>query len=226
MPPISPENRKRYPRNWHEYRAQVRERSGNRCEGSPAYPDCRAVNGDRHPVTNSVVVLTTAHLDHTPENCDLANLRHWCQRCHLTYDVDHHAESRYMNKHNTDPTVDMFNSPRRIQRNRQKGWRMPPGAVYVGRPSKWGNRFTIEASGSAQQAVDDFKYWMGLDDEAPDNFGLALRERAIRELRGKDLVCWCPLASPCHADVLLELVNRPAPDFRPLAKALAAEVQG
>ncbi|WP_396917953.1 DUF4326 domain-containing protein [Mycolicibacterium sp.] len=28
-----------------------------------------------------------------------------------------------------------------------------------------------------------------------------------RELRGHDLVCWCPLASPCHADVLLELAN-------------------
>jgi len=29
----------------------------------------------------------------------------------------------------------------------------------------------------------------------------------IAALRGKDLVCWCPLASPCHADVLLELAN-------------------
>lgn len=29
-----------------------------------------------------------------------------------------------------------------------------------------------------------------------------------RELRGKDLVCWCPLDQPCHADVLLELANR------------------
>lgn len=28
-----------------------------------------------------------------------------------------------------------------------------------------------------------------------------------RELRGKDLACWCPLGQPCHADVLLELAN-------------------
>lgn len=28
------------------------------------------------------------------------------------------------------------------------------------------------------------------------------------ELRGKDLVCWCPLEEPCHADVLLEWANR------------------
>jgi hypothetical protein len=29
----------------------------------------------------------------------------------------------------------------RIQRKRTKGWRMPEGAVYVGRPTKWGNPF-------------------------------------------------------------------------------------
>jgi hypothetical protein len=33
-------------------------------------------------------------------------------------------------------------------------------------------------------------------------------EEARAELRGKDLVCWCPLAAPCHADVLLEWANR------------------
>ena len=32
-------------------------------------------------------------------------------------------------------------SPQRIQRKRTKGWRMPEGAVYVGRPTKWGNPF-------------------------------------------------------------------------------------
>lgn len=31
--------------------------------------------------------------------------------------------------------------PRRIQRRRTAGWRMPDGAVYVGRPTKWGNPF-------------------------------------------------------------------------------------
>lgn len=29
--------------------------------------------------------------------------------------------------------------PKRIQRERRKGWRMPEGAIYVGRPTKWGN---------------------------------------------------------------------------------------
>ena len=96
--PIRPENRSRYPKDWKEIVAQVRERSGNRCEGSPAYPACRAENAAPHPKTGSIVVLTTGHLDHTPENCDLDNLRHWCQRCHLTYDAKHHAQTAYMNR--------------------------------------------------------------------------------------------------------------------------------
>lgn len=30
----------------------------------------------------------------------------------------------------------------------------------------------------------------------------------LAPLRGHDLMCWCPLDQPCHADVLLELANR------------------
>lgn len=33
--------------------------------------------------------------------------------------------------------------PKRIQRRRTKGWRMPPDTVYVGRPGKWGNPFKV-----------------------------------------------------------------------------------
>jgi 5-methylcytosine-specific restriction endonuclease McrA len=33
------------------------------------------------------VVLTIAHLDHTPENCAPENLRAWCQSCHNAYDA-------------------------------------------------------------------------------------------------------------------------------------------
>jgi hypothetical protein len=33
------------------------------------------------------VVLTVAHMDHQPENCDRENLRALCQRCHNTYDA-------------------------------------------------------------------------------------------------------------------------------------------
>jgi hypothetical protein len=55
----------------------VRKRSGNRCEGSPLYPDCRAVNGQPHPVTGSRVVLTTAHWpDPDKRISDLSGLLH------------------------------------------------------------------------------------------------------------------------------------------------------
>jgi len=40
------------------------------------------------------IVLTVAHLDHTPEHNDDSNLLAMCQRCHLRYDRDHHAETR------------------------------------------------------------------------------------------------------------------------------------
>ncbi|MCK5633257.1 hypothetical protein KAH94_05875 [bacterium] len=92
-------NKKLYSDSWPEIRLAVGERSGNRCEGSPEYPDCRVKNGDLHSVTGSKVVLTVAHLDHDPTNNDdfeetmeilslkKSNFRHWCQRCHNTYDA-------------------------------------------------------------------------------------------------------------------------------------------
>lgn len=92
--PIRAENRVRYPKDWKKISAEIRGRAGNRCEGSPAYPDCRAENGQPHPVTGSRVVLTVAHLDHQPENCDSLNLRAWCQRCHNTYDAPMRAANR------------------------------------------------------------------------------------------------------------------------------------
>lgn len=95
--PISAENRARYPRDWKAIVARIRGRSGNRCEGSPAYPDCRADNGEPHPITGSRVVLTVAHLDHAPEHCGDENLRHMCQRCHNKYDAEH----RKVNRSNT-----------------------------------------------------------------------------------------------------------------------------
>jgi len=88
-----PMRRELYPKNWSEVVAAVRERSGNRCEGSPAYPECRAENGQPHPVTGSKVVLTTAHLNHQHGDARLEVLRHWCQRCHLFYDRHIHAEN-------------------------------------------------------------------------------------------------------------------------------------
>ena len=92
--PVKPENRGLYPPDWRVIAERIKARAGHRCEGSPAYPDCRAAHGEAHPVTGSRVVLTCAHLDHDPRNCDPINPRAWCQRCHLTYDAPRKAVDR------------------------------------------------------------------------------------------------------------------------------------
>lgn len=111
-------------------------------------------------------------------------------------------------------------TPKRIQRKRTKGWRMPENAVYVGRPTKWGNPFMVvdvlEAyCGNEREAradcVRSYREYLLRDDGA--YIRLASAVDAARELRGKDLACWCPLDQPCHADVLLELANRAAAPF-------------
>lgn len=122
-----------------------------------------------------------------------------------------------------DHTADPSNMvPRRIQRRRAKGWRMPPGAVYVGRPTMWGNRWDWrdcppEAGPPAWArgvAVDLFRRWLGPQGEEMTDYPgrTDMRSdilRRIGELRGRDLACWCPLDQPCHADVLLALANAP-----------------
>lgn len=145
--------------------------------------------------------------------------------------------------------------PNRIQRKRIKGWRMPEGAVFVGRPTKWGNPFqlrgnsglarvpAIHHSGKAWEyegriSADGMRHdyfhpggavtevhvrWMTaaevvecyrayvtgggwpLDGWVPRDAPTVYEIRA--ELAGKDLCCWCPLESDCHADVLLEIAN-------------------
>lgn len=83
---------------------------------------------------------------------------------------------------------------------------MPENTVYVGRPTKWGNPHK-RGHGSIrthEDAVHCFEEMLkyGDDDCYP------LDEEIIRELRGKNLACWCSLKSSCHADILLEIANR------------------
>ena len=97
--------------------------------------------------------------------------------------------------------------PERIQRQRIKGWKMPPNTVSVTRPGRYGNPYTIAGAreagyrGSdrelAQMCVDQFRR------EMPEFAKEAFRQ----ELRGKNLACWCKLGEPCHADVLLKIAN-------------------
>lgn len=117
--------------------------------------------------------------------------------------------------------------PKRIQRKRTRGWKMPANTIYVGRPTKWGNPFTLEIG--RDKAIRLYKLWMtrkltpasmkGIIETLLQKQGLAifklqiagavLAKYHIKELRDKNLACWCKLGDPCHADILLELANRP-----------------
>lgn len=55
-----------------------------------------------------VIVLTIAHLNHQPENCDPANLRALCQRHHLAYDLVHHQHSAWATRRARSQTADLF----------------------------------------------------------------------------------------------------------------------
>lgn len=77
--PIRPENKARYPKDWKQISLRIRARAGNKCE------DCGVENYSMRD--GAKIVLTVAHLDHTPENCADDNLRAWCQRCHNRYDA-------------------------------------------------------------------------------------------------------------------------------------------
>lgn len=108
----------------------------------------------------------------------------------------------------------------RIQRRRTKGWRKPEGAVYVGRGSGFGNPWKVGSTGrtilpggwtdkrpheplTAEQAVQSYinSYTYDIDRL------LVVRERLV----GRDLMCWCPVGQPCHADWLLLVANSPEP---------------
>ncbi|MFC7608185.1 DUF4326 domain-containing protein [Teichococcus aestuarii] len=115
--------------------------------------------------------------------------------------------------------------PHRVQLRRTKGWRMPPNTVRVCRPSVFGNPWRVsdilaadrdEGRPTSQQhaqaaAVESYRAWLAGDDFS-DRYPAFTGDRevvlrALPSLRGRNLACWCHPASPCHAEVLLELAN-------------------
>lgn len=103
-------------------------------------------------------------------------------------------------------------TPKRIQLRRTKGWRKPAGAVVVARPSKWGNPVSWAPPLDRLYAARAYYNWITDCLIRRDMHGPPpTLEEIRRELRGKDLACWCPLDEPCHADVLLDLANRDDP---------------
>lgn len=100
--------------------------------------------------------------------------------------------------------------PKRIQRKRTAGWKMPANTVYVGRPSKWGNDYHVgypdPITREPMTAVDVVRWFQTYCDQANEE-GERIRAQIRQELAGKDLACWCKVGEPCHADVLLQIAN-------------------
>lgn len=126
--------------------------------------------------------------------------------------------------------------PKRIQRKRVKGWRMPENAVYVGRPTKWGNPIELppnSSPGKRRAVVDAYRQitetgeirthqHLSKTTPALKEYQMFVQEN-IEQLRGKDLACWCKLCDkhqngkpfdehcpdcdPCHCDPLGVLAN-------------------
>jgi hypothetical protein len=99
-------------------------------------------------------------------------------------------------------------SPQRIQLRRTAGWRKPEGAIVVARPTRYGNPFRVgdphPVFGWPMSAGETVQLYRGA--LAPHRLLIRAAD-GWKDLRGQDLACWCPLSSPCHADVLLELAN-------------------
>lgn len=107
---------------------------------------------------------------------------------------------------------------------------MPENTVYVGRPTKWGNPFKlkgdtiyIDASyrrkilsrwvfyqvGDIDDVIRLYRLLWIFNHVDPDlqHWHDHFMSLDLMELKGKDLACFCPLSSPCHADFLIELVE-------------------
>lgn len=120
--PILAKNKRRYPANWLDIRKAILDRAGHRCEqcnvpnhawrnkgtGEWAHDAglIEAWRMDGDAITR--IVLTIAHLDHAPENCDPANLRALCQRCHLAYDAGYHQQTSYQTRRAWKALGDLF----------------------------------------------------------------------------------------------------------------------
>ncbi len=120
-----PMDRKLYPPDWDRISRKIRERAGGRCECSGecghdhAAEDaaatapssrCWAQDGGANPVTSRTVILTVAHLNHTPADCRDENLKAMCQRCHLSYDRPRHLAKARQNRRAQRATGDLFDS--------------------------------------------------------------------------------------------------------------------
>lgn len=103
--------------------------------------------------------------------------------------------------------------PQRVQRKRTRGWKMPEETIYVGRPTKWGNPYKLNEWTKISGGRVYIKNLNGTIDWYRDHLMNMLRNSGqtkkefFKEIREKNLACWCPPDQLCHADILLKIAN-------------------
>jgi hypothetical protein len=124
--------------------------------------------------------------------------------------------------------------PKRIQRRRVKGWKMPENTVSITRPGKWGNPFKVGHHINEKivritdplildecfivkdkaHAIELYRMYITgdyktdyLKKAASMLYELTTKKFIIKELKGKNLACFCREGEPCHGDVLLKIAN-------------------
>ena len=96
--PIRASEKARYPKDWKDISDLRRQIAQGRCEcvgecGLHPWGRCVERHGLPAKFAKGKVILTTAHLNHEPEDCRDDNLKAMCQRCHLRYDSEHHQKN-------------------------------------------------------------------------------------------------------------------------------------
>jgi hypothetical protein len=76
-------------------------------------------------------------------------------------------------------------------------------AIYVGRPTKWGNPYKVGVDNCTVEETVTFYRRDLIAGSLPFTI-----DDVRRELKGRDLACWCKPGAPCHADVLLAVADR------------------
>jgi hypothetical protein len=90
--------------------------------------------------------------------------------------------------------------PRRFQRSRRKGAKLPSAVLYIGRPTRWQHPFKIGPDGDRATVLATFSAML----DAMDPAELAV---LLAPLVDKDLACWCKPTEACHADIWLQRAN-------------------
>jgi hypothetical protein len=94
--------------NWFDLAGEGCDCYGNRWTYKAAREFVRAHWAPTDEDYPTIIVLTVAHLDHQPENCDPSNLSAMCQRHHLAYDQDHHRANAQATRRQRSGTRELF----------------------------------------------------------------------------------------------------------------------